>query len=442
MEALRPSISHLPAVSTRTYSEKNENTFQNLMSFQEYYRRHFPARQLDRFCSRRYISKGGVAPYHPDNREYGIETTDGIFIRYRSCPNEQALRDLVAKNPNVGKLNIGAVFEQAPSLKRKTSSQSSIMPIGREFVIDIDLTDYEPCVVVDKNDMEENDVHWPLVAFGLMFCKNVLMETFGFEHLLIVYSGRRGGHIWVLDERAFVLEDSARSAIVSFMQPGSKASSLGRQSFNWILAHPTFGAGMSNPLSATEIGKESMIRKFVFPFFKNIGISPRSSGGLGFLDTCSDRQRFLAMMEFKFDGPVEENFVMRSENGKDAFKILTNAIKNIEIIKAREFANIRLCETVCSYVWPRIDANVSSHINHTLKSPFSVHPGTGRVSVPIFKENLLEFKPAMHAPVATQPMPESFLTTVREFDSFLTKIERKVNAQTGMGGESDMSSEW
>lgn len=39
--------------------------------------------------------------------------------------------------------------------------------------------------------------------------------------------------------------------------------------------------------------------------------------------------------------------------------------------------NKALEDIILQYTYPRIDAEVSKHRNHLLKSPFCVHPGTG-----------------------------------------------------------------
>jgi DNA primase small subunit len=45
------------------------------------------------------------------------------------------------------------------------------------------------------------------------------------------------------------------------------------------------------------------------------------------------------------------------------------------------------------YCYPRLDANVTKGMNHLLKSPFSIHPKTGRVSIPIDLNLLGYFDP-------------------------------------------------
>lgn len=57
------------------------------------------------------------------------------------------------------------------------------------------------------------------------------------------------------------------------------------------------------------------------------------------------------------------------------------------------------------YTYPRLDAEVSKKLNHLLKSPFVVHPGTGRVCVPIDVRKLEEFDP-FEVPTVTQLLGE------------------------------------
>jgi DNA primase small subunit len=48
--------------------------------------------------------------------------------------------------------------------------------------------------------------------------KTARTETFGFRHLLWVYSGRRGIHCWISDAHAMTLTDDQRKSLVTFLE--------------------------------------------------------------------------------------------------------------------------------------------------------------------------------------------------------------------------------
>ena len=60
---------------------------------------------------------------------------------------------------------------------------------------------------------------------------------------------------------------------------------------------------------------------------------------------------------------------------------------------------------VMTYLYPRIDANVSTGINHLLKSPWCVHPKTGKICVPIDPRRPDDFK-CNEVPTLTQAITE------------------------------------
>lgn len=62
-------------------------------------------------------------------------------------------------------------------------------------------------------------------------------------------------------------------------------------------------------------------------------------------------------------------------------------------------------DIVLEYTYPRLDVEVSKKLIHLLKSPFVVHPGTGRVCVPIDVKKVDRFDP-LGVPTVTELLGE------------------------------------
>lgn len=62
-------------------------------------------------------------------------------------------------------------------------------------------------------------------------------------------------------------------------------------------------------------------------------------------------------------------------------------------------------DIILEYTYPRLDVEVSKKKIHLLKSPFVVHPGTGRVCVPIDTKRLQNFDP-LGVPTVTELLAE------------------------------------
>lgn len=87
--------------------------------------------------------------------------------------------------------------------------------------------------------------------------------------------------------------------------------------------------------------------------------------------------------------------------GKGGNAKASKKLSNIDRIQIEHWP----IETVFKYTYPRLDINVSKMQNHLLKSPFCVHPKTGRVCVPIEVENFESFDP-FQVPTLAQLMKE------------------------------------
>ena len=136
-----------------------------------------------------------------------------IYARYQCFSDAEAFATAVRKSAPI-KIDIGAVFNAKPSEHK--SLPAPIVPLERELIFDIDLTDYDGVrTCCSKTAVCQKCFTFMSIAIKTL--DDLLRRDFGFKHLLFVFSGRRGIHCWVCDTNARKLSNMERSAVADYL---------------------------------------------------------------------------------------------------------------------------------------------------------------------------------------------------------------------------------
>lgn len=109
------------------------DTFQGIY-LQSYYKKVFPSTLFCKWLS--YNDEDNLS-----KREFSFTLEGDIYVRYQSFDNEaEFTKELLSKNPV--KIDIGAVFNMPPKMNKRLRA-GALMPEWKEFVLDIDMTDYD-----------------------------------------------------------------------------------------------------------------------------------------------------------------------------------------------------------------------------------------------------------------------------------------------------------
>ncbi len=257
------------------------------------------------------------------------------------------------------KIDIGAVFSLAPK-DHQAVKPAGFVPVERELVFDVDMSDYPRRCCTGAQICPRC---WPYMTVAVKVMDELLRQDFGFRNLMWVYSGRRGVHCWVGDERARRLSNDARQALVDYC-----AVYLGNE---------------------TNRGKSAWVKTPLLPFLQRAydGIllpyfSSLILGKQGMFDGLEGTENLLSMVPSDKEAVAARLREQWTQAGAD-----TGLSSEAKWAKFKEaFAGVPqgeavVTQVVITYVYPRLDVNVSKGMNHLLKSPFCVHPGTGNVCV-------------------------------------------------------------
>ncbi|KAJ3090241.1 primase, DNA, polypeptide 1 (49kDa) [Quaeritorhiza haematococci] len=320
----------------------------------------------------RWLNYGNLKQNYFCNREISYTLPSEAYIRFKSYRDLDEFRTECIRLCPI-KIDIGAVYNMKPRDK-KTVRTGVFQPMERELVFDIDMTDYDEV----RTCCSGGDVClkcWSFMTISIKIIDRVLRDDFGFEHLLWVYSGRRGVHCWVCDERARKMTQEARKALVGYIEVVKGGEGQARKlnlSAKTMAMHPSL----------------TRAQKVLEQHF--------SSTLLVAQDVLGTKERWNKVLMLVNDAEIkkvlddfwseERNAGLKSE---DRWQQLASEIKKSN--KKSTVAAIR--DIVFQYLYPRLDDNVSVGLNHLLKSPFCVHPKTGRVCVPIDPAHCEKFDP-------------------------------------------------
>ncbi|KAJ4164190.1 hypothetical protein LMH87_005874 [Akanthomyces muscarius] len=323
-----------------------------------FYQRLFPWRQLFQ-----WLNHSPTPTNDFGNREFAFTLQNDAYLRYQSFATADLLRkDVLRLMPS--RFEIGPVYTTNPRDRKTLRNSSAFKPLAKELCFDIDLTDYDDIrTCCDKANICNKC--WTFMTMAIKVIDVALRDDFGFKHIMWVYSGRRGAHAWVCDKKARSMDDQKRKAIAGYLEVVRGSSQGGKKVNVRRPLHPHLARSL-------EILK-THFQEDVLSVQDPWSTDERADRLLQLLPdrTLNDSLRR------KWDAAPGRTSTSKWADIDAVAK--TGASKNLDARALKEAKQ----DIVLEYTYPRLDIEVSKKLNHLLKSPFVVHPGTGRVCVPI-----------------------------------------------------------
>ncbi|KAF7132718.1 hypothetical protein RHSIM_Rhsim09G0008900 [Rhododendron simsii] len=310
-------------------------------------------------------------------REFSFTLDNDIYLRFQSFNGVSELKKSINEKCPV-KIDIGAVYNVdgngnmelsmlhdslGKPAKRHAYAQSGdngFTPLERELIFDVDITDYDDVRYCCSGADVCLDC-WPLMTVAIKVIDVSLRVDFGFNHILWVYSGRRGVHCWVCDGKARRLNDEQRASIANYLYVyKGNENSHKKVSLMDCPMHPFV-------TRSSKISEKHFKEKLV------------SSQNL-----FSNEERFEKILEMIPDESVTSELrgawqeSRRSSNLNGAVNVSRWELLKCKL-QSRKHKGLRkfVEEIALSYAYPRLDMEVSKQMNHLLKAPFCVQPKTG-----------------------------------------------------------------
>ncbi|GAB7347558.1 hypothetical protein MBLNU459_g4448t1 [Dothideomycetes sp. NU459] len=315
------------------------------------------------------------------NREFAFVLPNDAYIRYQSFLSADQLRkQCVQLLPT--RFEIGPEYSSNPRDRKTLRKASAFRPIAKELVFDIDMTDYDE-IRTCCSGANICQRCWTFITMAIKVVDAALREDFGFKHILWVYSGRRGAHAWISDKRAREMDDQQRRSIAGYLELLRGGDKSGKKVNVRRPLHPHIERSLD----------------ILDPHFTSdvlIDQDPwASSEKASHLLQLLPDKTLTAALQKKWDSSPHRTSAQKWND----INALASA-GNLSTLTPSALVDVKQ-DIRLEYTYPRLDAEVSKKLNHLLKSPFVIHPATGRVCVPIDIRRVEEFEP-MNVPTVQE----------------------------------------
>lgn len=296
-----------------------------------------------------------------------------LYLCLRAALTSRSLRkEVLQKMPS--RFEIGPVYTTNPRERKTLRNSSAFKPLAKELCFDIDLTDYDDIrTCCDKASICNKC--WQFITMAIKVVDVALRDDFGFKHIMWVYSGRRGAHAWVCDRKARVMDDARRRAIAGYLEVLRGGAQSGKKVNVRRPLHPHVDRSLNVLKSHFQ---DDVLAK------QDPWDTPERAEKL--LALLPDRTLTEALRKKWDSSPGRSSASKWADIDALAKTSGSKGLDTKSLLEAKQ-------DIVLEYTYPRLDIEVSKKLNHLLKSPFVVHPGTGRVCVPINTAALEDFDP-------------------------------------------------
>lgn len=348
------------------------NSTSKLQRVHNYYDKLFPYRFVLEFLSH----KGAWKLEHREmSLVVALANEQTSVIRHRSVTSEAEWRAILAMNDRFVQLDVGACYHVKPSILHELKGKIALAEAvyRRELTFDIDLSEYKDVRYCCGDSKKCCSKCWPLAICAALFMESILRNVFACENLVWFYSGRRGIHCWVYDEKYAALQPDYRLAMLNYIRKEKETIRVGQA----IPTHVQIAITQCLALYKSYVAEQRLL---------------------------SDKTRFVEFaVGLDFPQKFVETWTKSSLDTQDAFEGILELEKT-----ARK--SLRT-EMMLKCIYPRLDEAVTHDTSHLIKMPFSIHPATGLVCMPLTIDEMRKFTPeaaeqTIHIAVCTQETVE------------------------------------